>query len=81
MNFEPEESAYRAARNTTAGFRDLYSSGSGFSDYFPRPSYQKKVVPAYVKSLGDEYAGLYNKEGRGYPDIAAQGLYFAYFYK
>jgi tripeptidyl-peptidase-1 len=81
MNFEPEESAYRAARNTTAGFRDLYSSGSGFSDYFPRPKYQKKVVPAYVKSLGDQYEGLYNKEGRGYPDIAAQGLYFAYFYK
>ncbi|KAF2026980.1 subtilisin-like protein [Setomelanomma holmii] len=80
MNFEPEESAYRPARNTTAGFRDLYSSGSGFSNYFERPSYQDKVVPAYVKALGDQYAGLYNPNGRGYPDLAAQGLYFAYFW-
>jgi tripeptidyl-peptidase-1 len=80
MNFEPEEAAYRASRNTTAGFRDLYASGSGFSNYFPRPSYQNKVVPAYVKSLGDLYDGLYNKKGRGYPDLAAQGLYFAYFW-
>ncbi|KAH7078725.1 peptidase S8/S53 domain-containing protein [Paraphoma chrysanthemicola] len=80
MNFEPEESAYRPARNTTAGFRDLYSSGSGFSNYFDRPSYQDKVVPAYVKALGDQYAGLYNPNGRGYPDLAAQGLYFAYFW-
>ncbi|KAI4606925.1 hypothetical protein J4E83_009836 [Alternaria metachromatica] len=80
MNFEPEESAYRPSRNTTAGFRDLYSSGSGFSNYFARPWYQDKVVPKYVKSLGDTYEGLYNKTGRGYPDLAAQGLYFAYFW-
>ncbi|KAF2110282.1 peptidase S8/S53 domain-containing protein [Lophiotrema nucula] len=80
MNFEPEESAYRAARNVSGVFRDLYSSGSGFSDYFPRPKYQNKVVPAYVKSLKGQYDGLYNKAGRGYPDISAQGLYFAYFW-
>jgi len=78
MNFEPEESAYRAARNTSAGFRDLYSSGSGFSNYFPRPKYQDKVVPAYVKALNGTYDGLYNPNGRAYPDLAAQGLYFAY---
>jgi tripeptidyl-peptidase-1 len=80
MNFEPEESAYRAARNTSAGFRDLYSSGSGFSDYFSRPKYQDRVVPAYVKALGTKYQGLYNPNGRAYPDLAAQGLYFAYFW-
>ncbi|KAF2823179.1 tripeptidyl-peptidase 1 precursor [Ophiobolus disseminans] len=78
MNFEPEESAYRAARNTSAGFRDLYSSGSGFSNYFPRPKWQDKVVPAYVESLNSTYKGLYNPNGRAYPDLAAQGLYFAY---
>ena len=80
MNFEPEESAYRPSRNTSAGFRDLYSSGSGFSNYFSRPWYQDHVVPDYVKSLGDTYEGLYNKTGRGYPDLSAQGLYFAYFW-
>jgi tripeptidyl-peptidase-1 len=80
MNFEPEESAYRPSRNTSAGFRDLYASGSGFSNYFSRPYYQDKVVPKYVKNLGDTYEGLYNKSGRGYPDLSAQGLYFAYFW-
>lgn len=80
MNFEPEEVAYRASRNTSAGFRDLYASGSGFSNYFARPSYQDKAVPKYIKSLGDQYHGLYNTSGRGYPDLAAQGLYFAYFW-
>jgi tripeptidyl-peptidase-1 len=80
MNFEPEEAAYRPSRNTTAGFRDLYASGSGFSDYFKRPNYQDKVVKKYIRSLGDQYEGLYNKKGRGYPDLAAQGLYFAYFW-
>lgn len=78
MNFEPEESAYRPSRNTSAGFRDLYASGSGFSNYFARPGYQDKVVGRYVDALGDRYKGLYNKGGRGYPDLAAQGLYFAY---
>jgi tripeptidyl-peptidase-1 len=80
MNFEPEESAYRPARNTSAGFRDLYSSGSGFSNYFDRPDYQKNVVKKYIKNLNGTYDGLYNKNGRAYPDLAAQGLYFAYFW-
>ncbi|KAK1909189.1 hypothetical protein P3342_011267 [Pyrenophora teres f. teres] len=80
MNFQPEEAAYRPSRNTTSGFRDLYASGSGFSNYFSRPSYQDKVVPKYIKELNGTYDGLYNKTGRGYPDLAAQGLYFAYFW-
>ena len=50
-----------------------YSSGGGFSNYFPQPSYQVDVVQSYIKSLGNEYAGLYNTSGRGYPDVAAQG--------
>ncbi|KAF2877250.1 tripeptidyl-peptidase 1 precursor [Massariosphaeria phaeospora] len=72
MNFQPEESAYRPS--------DFYSSGSGFSSYFARPSWQNDVVSEYVKNLGDTYDGLYVKKGRGYPDLAAQGLYFAYFW-
>lgn len=80
MNFEPEESAYRPSSTVNGVFRDLYASGSGFSNYFGRPKYQDKVVPAYVKSLNGAYDGLYNTKGRAYPDVAAQGLYFAYFW-
>ena len=30
-------------------------------------------MDAYVKSLDGKYDGRYNKAGRGYPDVAAQG--------
>jgi tripeptidyl-peptidase-1 len=53
-----------------------FVSGGGFSRYFPRPSYQDSIVPEYVKSLGNQFAGLFNPNGRGYPDISAQGFHF-----
>lgn len=50
------------------------SSGGGFSHLFERPSYQHKIVPDYVtKYVGKKYRGLYNPNGRAYPDVAAQG--------
>ena len=67
-NFNPEVVAFDA--------RNGFSSGGGFSNYFPRPDYQDAAVGAYVATLGDEFKGLYNKKGRGYPDIAAQGQLF-----
>lgn len=51
-------------------------SGGGFSRYFPTPSYQSAAVSTFVTKLGTEYAGLYNKTGRAYPDVAAQGSGF-----
>ncbi|KAI9441864.1 subtilisin-like protein [Lactarius indigo] len=52
-------------------------SGGGFSDIFPRPKYQNKIVPAYLRKFGRrKYARLYNPAGRGIPDIAAQALNF-----
>jgi len=50
-----------------------FGSGAGFSNYFPAPEYQKGTVDAYISSLDGLYDGLYNKGGRGYPDVAAQG--------
>lgn len=72
--------AYRPANSLgpDGALHAYYASGSGFSDYFPRPSYQNHVVPAYIKSLKGEHKGLFNANGRGVPDIAAQGLYFEY---
>lgn len=55
-----------------------FSSG-GFSDIFPIPEYQKAAVAAYVDSIGDTFAGLYNRTGRGFPDVAAQGRNFSVF--
>lgn len=71
-DFEPEVAAYDPR------FSTVFTSGGGFSNYFPRPAYQDKAVPEYLsKYVGTEYAGLYNKSGRGIPDIAAQGQNFS----
>ncbi|KAH9025407.1 subtilisin-like protein [Lactarius pseudohatsudake] len=56
-------------------------SGGGFSDRFPRPVYQDVAVSAFLERQGTQYAGLYNPEGRGIPDIAAQALKLPMFLK
>ncbi|KAF9057841.1 tripeptidyl peptidase A [Panaeolus papilionaceus] len=52
-----------------------FFSGGGFSNYFKRPDYQHKAVSGYLnKHLAKgTYDGLFNPEGRGFPDVAAQG--------
>jgi len=51
-------------------------SGGGFSRYFDTPSYQTEAVGKYLTGLGSKHEGLYNPQGRAYPDISAQGLNF-----
>jgi tripeptidyl-peptidase-1 len=55
-----------------------YSSG-GFSDYWPRPVWQDAAVLGYLDGVGSQWAGLYNNEGRGFPDVAAVGSTFEIF--
>ncbi|MBE7159464.1 MAG: hypothetical protein INR62_13710, partial [Rhodospirillales bacterium] len=62
LHVEPEEAVY-------------FSSG-GFSDTWPRPRYQNAAVSQYLARLGDRWEGLYNPNGRGFPDVAAQGYRF-----
>lgn len=58
--------------------RAIAFSSGGFSDRFPRPAYQDAAVQEYLSILGPEkWKGLYNPEGRGFPDIAAQGYNFS----
>jgi len=49
-----------------------FSSG-GFSDLYKTPSYQTGAVSGYLAKLGSRWEGLYNPQGRGFPDVAAQG--------
>lgn len=81
MNFEPEVVAYRPGFTGPDGRKhSAYTSGGGFSNYFDTPEFQLSNVRSYVRDLHGEFDGLYNKVGRAYPDISAQGLYFAYFW-
>ncbi|KAL9940154.1 hypothetical protein V8E36_000859 [Tilletia maclaganii] len=50
-----------------------FTSGAGFSNYFPRPSYQDSAVSSYLSQIGSLNAGQYNASGRSFPDLAAAG--------
>jgi tripeptidyl-peptidase-1 len=59
-----------AVSNDTAEF----DTGGGFSVYSPMPSYQKAAVQAYLMSGVTLPPAMYfNKNNRGFPDIAAVG--------
>ncbi|EXJ54735.1 hypothetical protein A1O7_10076 [Cladophialophora yegresii CBS 114405] len=64
MNY-PEVVAYDS--------RNGFASGSGFSNYFPRPQWQSTAVEEYLDTVGSKFKGLFNASGRAYPDLAAQG--------
>ncbi|PBP20191.1 hypothetical protein BUE80_DR009055 [Diplocarpon rosae] len=66
-----------------------FSSSGGFSNYFPRPRYQERHVRTYFYRAHLKYPyyselnvdvnttnGLYNRGGRAYPDVSANGAYF-----
>lgn len=72
----PFMTAVGATAGTTPEKGISFSSG-GFSIHHARPSWQDTAIPAYLDSIGDTYASLFNASGRGFPDVAAQGYNFA----
>ncbi|CAK5262509.1 unnamed protein product [Mycena citricolor] len=57
-------------------------SGGGFSDYFERPAYQHKAVERYLHKLPPKtYEGLFNRGGRGIPDVSAQSHKFSIYWQ
>ena len=52
-------------------------SGGGFSDFFPRPSWQNADVSSWLSTKADPaFTKYFNASGRAYPDISAQGVFF-----
>ncbi|OSD06587.1 subtilisin-like protein [Trametes coccinea BRFM310] len=53
-----------------------FGSGGGFSNVFPRPSFQERLVQRYLAQLGRHAVDptLFNSSGRGIPDVAANGF-------
>lgn len=56
-------------------------SSGGFSNVFATAPFQSADVAAYIQTLGDEYKGLYNASGRGFPDVSTQGENFVISYE
>ncbi|RDX57216.1 subtilisin-like protein [Lentinus brumalis] len=51
-----------------------FPSGGGFSNNFPRPTWQDDAVTNYLDNFGPNYAeNIFNRSGRAYPDVAANG--------
>ncbi|KAH9856376.1 subtilisin-like protein [Lenzites betulinus] len=56
----------------------LFPSGGGFSNVFPRPSFQQEAVTNYLEKFPPGYApNIFNASGRAHPDVAANGLNFS----
>ena len=57
-----------------------YTSGGGFSTYYPTPLYQSENVKNYLALVNNDTALRpapgYNGAGRGYPDVTIQGYYY-----
>ncbi|KAF7935516.1 hypothetical protein BELL_1052g00020 [Botrytis elliptica] len=84
--FEPESAANDLKGQP---YRNAYSSGGGFSNVYGIPSYQKEAVASYFKLHNPSYpyyeatagsnisiganGGVYNRAGRGIPDVSANG--------
>ncbi|CZT06100.1 related to serine protease [Rhynchosporium graminicola] len=68
-----------------APYSTAYSSGGGFSNFYPAPDYQKNALQSYFekhapahksydgKENFDTGGGIYNRLGRGIPDVSANG--------
>ncbi|KAI0707297.1 subtilisin-like protein [Earliella scabrosa] len=51
-----------------------FPSGAGFSNNFPRPAWQAAAVANYLDNFAPDYpASVFNRSGRAYPDVAANG--------
>ncbi|KAJ7274724.1 peptidase S8/S53 domain-containing protein [Mycena rebaudengoi] len=71
----PASCPYVTAVGATQGFNPEVATnliGGGFSDLFPRPWYQTQAVDGFLKTIPPDFAGTFNKLGRGYPDVAVQ---------
>ncbi|KAJ6482749.1 family S53 protease [Mycena sanguinolenta] len=71
--FVTSVSATQGTTETAASF-----SSGGFSNYFAIPKYQTADVAAYLNTLGATNSGRFNRNGRGFPDVAAQGVNFEF---
>ncbi|KAK0855543.1 hypothetical protein LTS02_011011 [Friedmanniomyces endolithicus] len=79
--FEPESAVVDLPGHP---YHSAFSSSGGFSNIFPIPDYQTSAIAGYFADYNPPYPyyyngqynssdGLYNRNGRGIPDVAANG--------
>ncbi|KAL7926073.1 peptidase S8/S53 domain-containing protein [Trichoderma austrokoningii] len=77
----PASCPYVTSVGSTEGIgpeRAANFSAGGFSEYFARPQWQDAAVGGYLELYGNEWKGYYNAGGRGFPDVAVQGVNYRF---
>lgn len=59
----------------------VFFSSGGFSNYWSRPLWQAIAVESYLAKLGNKWKPYFNRNGRGFPDVAAQSVGFSVYDK
>ncbi|KAJ7266463.1 family S53 protease-like protein [Mycena haematopus] len=75
----PAGCPFVTAVGSTQGFapeKAINFTGGGFSNVFPRAFYQTAAVDGFLKTIPHNFAGTFNRTGRGYPDVSTQGWNF-----
>ncbi|KAJ7159569.1 family S53 protease-like protein [Mycena filopes] len=75
----PADCPYVTSVGGTIGFapeKAVNFTGGGFSNFFPAPAYQSAAIGGFLKTIPSNFAGVFNKTGRGFPDVAAQAWNF-----
>ncbi|KAJ6454196.1 subtilisin-like protein [Mycena sanguinolenta] len=63
-----------ASPNQTEESTTHFYSGGGFSNNFALPDWQHEAVQNYLNNFAPDYASsIFNRSGRAYPDVAANG--------
>ncbi|KAJ7024070.1 family S53 protease-like protein [Mycena alexandri] len=75
----PASCSFVTSVGSTQGFapeKAINFTGGGFSNFFPAQPFQRAAIAGFLKTIPPNFAGTFNKSGRGYPDVAVQGWNF-----
>ncbi|KAF7335731.1 Family S53 protease-like protein [Mycena venus] len=75
----PASCPFVTSVGSTQGFgpeKAINFTGGGFSNFFPTADYQTDAVSKFLETIPTDFVGMFNRSGRGYPDVATQGWNF-----
>ncbi|KAK7036252.1 family S53 protease-like protein [Favolaschia claudopus] len=77
----PASCPWLTSVGSTIGFNPevaINFTGGGFSNVFPRPSYQSAAVADFLQTIPPDFPGngIFNQTSRAYPDLSLQGWNF-----
>jgi tripeptidyl-peptidase-1 len=76
--YEAEQPVYYGTPSGLSGYNWAWASGSGFSEYWDTPDYQKSALSTWAARSNALFSsatkGQYTSTGRAFPDVTALGV-------